>query len=212
MANIQKITTPRGLLEWVTITGEGKENLSGKMKYTASIVLPADNPIFDKIRAFWNDNKPAGFKKDAKSLGIYPHSIATDEVDEEGNKIYDEDPDNLVLRFSTDTTFPDGKAKVIGIYNAKGRKVALPEGTMVGNGTEGCIAGAMGIYENKKNGKVLDAGVTLYLNDLQIIKLVEYSQDAGFEAQDDDGWSGEDDSWAGATEEKSEENTAKPRL
>ena len=72
--SIQKLTTPKGTLEWVTIDGEGKENLSGKMQYVANIVLEADSPVVKKIEQFWKDNKPNGFKKDAKSLGIYPHT------------------------------------------------------------------------------------------------------------------------------------------
>lgn len=210
----QKITTPKASLEWVTITGEGKENLSGKMQYVANAVVPADSPIVEKIKAFWEANKPKGFKKDAKSLGIYPHSIPTDEKDEDGKVIYKEDPDNVTLAFKTGTTYADGSAKVINIYNAKGRKVALPEGVSIGNGTIGCIAGAMGIYANKapKGNSIIDAGVTLYLNDIQIIKLEEYTQDAGFESHDDEdeAWDG-DEGWTGE-EESSDEGKAKPRI
>ena len=81
---------------------------------------------------------------------------------------------------------------------------------MIGNGTIGCISGAMGIYENQS-----DAGVTLYLNDIQIIKLEEYSQDAGFGTYEDeeDGWTGEPD-FEGEPEPEAEasEEKAKPRL
>ena len=219
MAKVQKIATPKGKLEWVTISGEGKENLSGKQKYLASIVLHKDAQIVKDIEEYWNENKPKGFKagrksdtnkKGFKSNGVYPHDVPTGEVDEDGDKIYERDEKNIVLRFSTDTTFPDGKAKTIGIYNAKNRKVALPEGTMIGNGTIGCISGAMGIYENQS-----DAGVTLYLNDIQIIKLEEYSQDAGFGTYEDeeDGWTGEPD-FEGEPEPEAEasEEKAKPRL
>lgn len=207
----QKITTPKAALEWVTITGEGKENLSGKMQYVANAVVPADSPVVASIKAFWEANKPKGFKKDAKSLGIYPHNVPTDEKDEDGKVIYKEDPDNVVLAFKTGTTYASGDPKIINIYNAKGRKVALPEGVSIGNGTIGCIAGAMGIYANKsKVGTVIDAGVTFYLNDIQIIKLVEYTQDAGFDAHDD-----EDEAWDGEPEfggEEADDSAAKPRI
>ncbi len=209
----QKITTPKATLEWVTIDGEGKENLSGKMQYVANAVVPVDSPIVQKIKDFWEANKPKGFKKDAKSLGIYPHSIPTDEKDEDGKTIYAEDPDNVTLAFKTGVTFASGDTKVINIYNAKGRKVALPEGTKIGNGTIGCIAGAMGIYQNTSKAKVvIDAGVTLYLNDIQIIKLVEFTQDAGFDSFDDEeeGWDGEAE--FSGEEETTSESGAKPRL
>lgn len=47
----------------------------------------------------------------------------------------------------------------------------------------------MAIYENGPN-----IGVTLYLNGVQITKFVEYAEDAGFDAVEDEegGWTGED--------------------
>jgi hypothetical protein len=216
MSNIEKFKSPKGLLEWVTITGEGKENMSGKMQYVANVVVEADDPVVQKIKDYWEANKPAGFKKDAKSLGIYPHMVPTDQKDEEGKTIYEEDG-KLYLAFKTGTTFPDGKHKKVQVYNAKAKKVELPEGTMIGNGTIGIIAGAMGIYVSKTpKGAITAAGVTLYLDAIQITKLVEYSADAGFAAEDEDGWSG-DEGWdgEGVTDEASAEESssaAKPRL
>lgn len=211
MSTIQKISTPKAELCWVNITGEGKENLSGARKYVATALVPKDCQLVKDIEAFWKENKPSGFKdtkkddknpKGYKSIGVYPHKVDSGEVDEDGDKIYVEHEELVELRFSTGTTYKDGKAKVIDIYNAKGRKVKLPEDVLIGNGTLGCISGAMGIYEAKAKGKTVDAGVTLYLNAIQVIKLEEYSQDAGFEAHDDEegGWTGEDESWEAETE------------
>lgn len=210
MSTIQKISTPKSELVWVNITGEGKENLSGVMKYVATALVPKDCELVKQIEAFWAENKPAGFKdtkktesnpKGYKSNGIYPHKVDSGEVDEDGDKVYVEHDELVELRFSTGTTYKDGKQKIIDIYNAKGRKVKLPEDVLIGNGTVGCVSGAMGIYEAKAKGKTVDAGVTLYLNAIQIIKLEEYSQDAGFEAHEEEegGWTGEDDSWEGET-------------
>ena len=36
---IRKTKTPKGELRWVIITGEGKEDLQGNLKYSASILL-----------------------------------------------------------------------------------------------------------------------------------------------------------------------------
>ena len=42
---MEKFKTPKGTLEWVIISGEGKENLSGKLQYTANLVLtPETDP------------------------------------------------------------------------------------------------------------------------------------------------------------------------
>ena len=210
---IKKIKSPKSSLEWVTISGEGKENLSGKLQYVANAVVEADDPLIAEIKQFWADNIPKGFKKDAKSLGIYPHKVDSGKKDEDGKAIFEEDG-KLVLTFKTGTTYGDGKVKVIQLYNAKAKKVALPEGTSIGNGTIGKIAGAMGIYENKTpKGALVDAGVTLYLNDIQIFKLEEYTTDAGFEADEedeDDGWEGDENSFEG--EEAKPETKEKPRL
>ncbi len=224
MAKIKPVAfkTPKASLLWATIDGEGKENLSGQMKYVVTAVVPENSEIVESIKAFWKTNKPTGFKdvkkdeknpKGYKSLGIYPHTVKTDEVDEDGDAIYETVEGMVELRFSTDVTWPDGKPKVITIYNAKGNKVQLPEDTKIGNDTIGKVAGAMGLYTVEKNNKVLDAGVTLYLNGIQILKLVEYTADDGFEADDseEDGFTG-DEGWDGAENSSTEEPKAKTKL
>jgi hypothetical protein len=190
----QKLVTGRGKLEWVTIEGEGKANMSGKMQYVANLVIEADDPIVAKIEKFWADNKPAGFKGPCKSNGVYNHKVDSGKTDEDGDKIYTEDG-KVYLSFKTGISYADGKAKVIQIYNAKNNKVRLPEGVSIGNGSIGAISGAMGIYKNEVKGKLLEAGVSLYLDAIQIIKLEEYSADAGFaedESAGDEGWTGDE--------------------
>jgi hypothetical protein len=222
MSKTQKINTPKSELLWVNIDGEGKENLSGKMKYVATALVPKTSAVVKAIQEYWAEHRPTGFKltkktddnpKGYKSIGIYPHKVDTGEVDEDGDKIYKEHDELVELRFSTDTTWPDGKAKKIDIYNAKGRKVALPEDVKIGNGTLGCVSGAMGIYAQEVKGKVVDAGVTLYLNAIQVIKLEEYSADAGFESHDDDedAFTGEQD-WEGETSSEESTGDAKVKL
>ena len=206
--------TPKGELEWVVISGDGKENLSGKMKYTASLVLDpevkADAAFEQQIKNFWKENKPAGFKKEPKSLGIYPHQVKTDETDEDGKPIYEEDG-KLVAVFSTDTTYPKGDPKVVKVYNAKAKEVQLGE-KKIGNGSIGRIAGAMGIYTvMSPNGKsIIDAGVTLYLNGVMITKLEEFTGNGPeFEADEEDGWEGEE-GWTG-DEDSAEAEVEKPK-
>ncbi len=204
MANaIEKIKSTKGELQWVTITGEGKENLSGKMKYQANVVIDpknvaADAALVAKIDAFWEENKPKGFKRKAKSMGYYFHEPVLDAdgdptYDEDGKKIFNKEG-KVHLTFSTDTVYAKtGDTKEIKVYNAKANVVSLGDKT-IGNGSIGYIAGAMGIYTSEKNGKILDAGVTLYLDAIQLTKFVEFTgSDAGFAADEDaDGFTGVD--------------------
>ncbi len=197
MAEVIKLITPRGTLEWVTIDGEGKENLSGKMQYLANIVLDPQNvdthkAVIDELDAYWAENKPADMgKRKAKSMGYYLHDPL---LDDNGDKVLDDedkvvyDPKGRVhLTFKTGTTFASGDPKVVKIYSAKNKIVSLGE-TKIGNGTEGHISGAYGIYANVKNKKTIDAGVTLYLNAIQIKKLVEFTGgDDGFGTSDEEG-------------------------
>ena len=206
----QKITTPRGELEWVTISGEGKENLSGKLQYLASVILPADDAIFDKIAAYWEAEKPKSFKRPAKSLGVYPVYTTSSELDEDGKPVKVLDESRRKLTFKTGTTYPSGDPKKIQVYNAKAQKVELGDRS-IGNGSLGQVSGAMGVYLNKsKTGSVVDAGVTLYLNAIKISKLEEFSQDSGFGADDDAG----DDAFTGADESGfvGDTDEARPRL
>ena len=187
MSTLKKFESARGTLEWVTITGEGKANLSGKLEYLATLVLEGDAAaaLRAEIDAFWAENKPAKFNKDAKSLGYYDHTAPTGEVDEDGKKIY-ASTGKTAFRFKTGTMYKDGKQKVVQIYNSKGNKVVLGE-TQIGNGSIGRIKGAMGIYinANPKTGVAIDAGVTLYLDSIMLLKLEQY-ETGGFSANEED--------------------------
>jgi len=179
VANNQKIVTPIGELAWVFITGKGKEDLNGKPRYCASIRYKNDSPelksVTSVIMEFWDENKPKG-KAKPKSTGI------KEEFDKEGNPT-----GYTMLNFWTGIEFPDGSAKVVKTYNAKGVEVALGS-KKIGNGSRGAISGVAGIYANGPN-----VGVTLYLNALQLTKFVEYSGGAGFTAvKDEEGWTGDD--------------------
>ena len=216
MSTIEKIKqTPRGVFEWVNIRGEGKEDLQGNNKYQVQLVLdPANNEehqtFLDKIEDFWAENKPSHIKK-AKSTGVYPHKVVADELDEEGEKVYEE-TGKVCLMFKTGTEYKDGKNKLIKVFNGKNKEVDIGE-LLIGNGSEGRVAGAMAIYEVKPKGKAkaLEAGVTLYLDGIKLLKLVEYSAGPQFGTEDDDedSWTGDDGDWTG-DEETSTEAEDKP--
>ena len=156
------------------------------MQYVANLVVEADDPILAEIDKFWEANKPKGFKKDPKSTGVYDHTCDSGKKDDEGKTIY-KPSGKKYLAFKTGTTFPDGSTKTVAVYNSKNQKVVLPEGTQIGNGSIGRVAGAMGIYTNQtKQGVVLEAGVTLYLDGIKLLKLVEFSSGPEFDDDDSD--------------------------
>lgn len=217
---VAQIMTPKGMLEWVTITGEGKANLSGKLQYTANLVIdplniPEHAEVIKGIEKFWDENKPKGFKRKPKSIGVYLHDLIKDEageavLDDDGKKQYKEDGLRY-LAFKTGTTYKKGDPKIIKTFNAKGARVALGE-KKIGNGSIGRISGAMGIYVNKDpKGNIIDAGVSLYLDSIQITKLVEFT---GSEPQfapddiDEESFMGVDDSFEG----NAASEAAQPRL
>lgn len=222
MAKVTPFKTPKGKLNWCIISGDGKENLSGKMKYTCDLVLPTDSAeaktLIDFIDNYWEENKPAKWPKNrpAKSLGYKDEKRPV--LDADGNKQYGEDgkvlaekTGNTVFTFSTDTTYPSGDLKKVNVFNAKGNKVDLGD-KKVGNESEGKISGAIGVYEVKgPKGEITDAGCTLYLNSVQITKFVAFSGEEQWDAdEDEEGWTGEGetDGWEG--EQGAEAGTNKP--
>lgn len=204
MATVQPFKSPKGVLNWVIITGEGKINMSGKLKYNADLVLPKDSDeakkLIDFIDEYWLANLPTGFnaKRAPKSTGYRDEMIAV--LDKDGEKQYGEDgkvmkeaTGNVVFTFSTDTTYPSGDQKKVVVFNAKGNKVDLGS-KKIGNLSEGRISGAVGVYTVKdpKGKTITDAGTTLYLNSVMLTKFVEFSGEEQWDADEDgDGWTGE---------------------
>ncbi len=220
MAETKPIKTSVGELRWVFFTGRGKEGKGqkkGTFKYVASRYMKSDDPeclaFKKKIRDFWNDNKPKGVK--CKSLGFRDEVL----VDEDYEPILDKGGREQLtgetsFNFWTGVTWPDGKPKVVDIYSAGNKaegivaaKISL-KGKSIGNGTIGAIAGTMGLYAGEAH------GVSLYLDAIQIHKLVEYSKDPGFEASDEGGYEGEVETESETSFEPEEESKeeAKPRI
>jgi hypothetical protein len=175
MANASlKVVTPNGALKYCTITGQGRPKLKakGKFVYQASVIVTKDQAKeFKKIvDEFFQENKPSGYKKDTPANKIIR--------DIEGDK------KNKLITFSTNTVFEvDGEEQKtkIKIKNSKNQERELPEGVSIGDGSKGAISGKLAIYGDSD-----DAGVSMFLNAVQITKFVEYKSDDGFEAVDDD--------------------------
>ena len=204
---MRKITTPVGELNWCTITGEGKENLSGVMQYKADLILEPvgvneEHDAFVKsIDKYWTDNKPKDFKRKPKSTGVYFCDNVLDKdgkptENEDGDKVYDV-KGRRALRFKTAVTWPDGKPKLVKTFNSKAKPVHLGD-TRIGNGSIGVVSGIMDIYTSVK-----DAGVTLYLDKIMILKLLEDSGENPFGAMASDEYDFEDteESFVGSSEE-----------
>lgn len=179
------ITTPVGTLEWVFISGKGKEDMQGNLMYTVDLVLDGAEAEALKatIDAIWKANKPSHISA-PKSTGHYPHTVSTGEKDENGKAIYKE-TGKTKFTFKTGTTYTSGDAKVVKIFNAKGSEIALGE-QFIANGSRGRIAGAVGVYTIENKGKVMQAGTTLYLNSIQLAKFIPYAGGASFDAIEGD--------------------------
>lgn len=150
MSQNKTLNTPIGELRYTFVTGEGRENLSGVAQYSTQLVLSeeAAAPLIEEIETLWAGS---GIKKQPKSFGY---------------KTLDDG--NIAFSFKTNVESKFGRNKV-DLYDSKGKKFDLGD-ILIGNGTKGRIGGTLAIYDGKTG-----SGVTLYLNRIQIIELVEYT-------------------------------------
>lgn len=183
MPNINKdIKTPKGVLHYVTITGEGRNGaMKGQpenMQYMASIVLKKDSvehkALKEQIDAVWIEySKANGIKGAPKSNGIKPVMKETDELDEYGAKKKVE-TDEVIATFKTNTKWTDGNPKVVDVFQPSGKKCTeqiQAADWKIGNGTDGIIHGVAS--GNNVGGT---HKVSLYLNAIQLAgKLVKYT-------------------------------------
>lgn len=183
-----KLVSPVGSLQYVHISGQGKQNYNEDgYEYVATIYLDKSKP---EVKAFMEqiDEIRSGCPKDKT---MQAEGYKTVYADEEGklfvetdNKKFDKELHKetglISVQYKTKTTFTDGKTKKIAVYNAKGKKVELGE-RRIGNGTTGALSGASEVYVNGKK-----TGVSIYLSSVQVVKFVEYVDDGGFAEQEGD--------------------------
>ena len=160
-----KITTPKGELKWASVTGAGKKDLQGRDIFSVDIEMPYDRaqPLVDEINALWESDKPKG-AKDPKSTGF---------------RIMD-DGQTVKFTFKTSAVYPSGDPKEVTIYDAKAQRTKVTD--KIGNGSVGRVSGMASIYD----AGVAARGVTLYLDSLQLIKLVRYEETASFDVEEGD--------------------------
>lgn len=208
-----KVTTPKGELHWVNISGQGKENYNQDgYNYVATIHLAGEaaEGLKAKIDEVLGEVpkgktiKSTGYRKvykDSDGKLFSPTKVRTIRTeagtDEDGNAYGpDEETDIMAFTFTTRTTYGDGKPKEVKVYNKDAKRVNLGD-RKVGNGSEGCISGKMERFERGK-----EVGVSLFLNAIQLTKFTEYAEDAGFDQQDGefDGVSDEETGFTGETD------------
>ena len=160
-----KVTTPKGELKWASVTGAGKKDLQGRDIFSVDIEMPIERaqPLVDEINGLWESDKPKG-AKDPKSTGF---------------RIAD-DGQTVKFTFKTSAVYPSGDPKEVAIYDAKAQRTKVTD--KIGNGSVGRVSGMASIYD----AGVAARGVTLYLDSLQLIKLVRYEEAASFEVEEGD--------------------------
>lgn len=165
MSAKRNIESPVGEFKWAFIT-KPRENLSGVSQFSITVNMSEDTaqPLIEEIMATW---KESGIKKQMKSAGYKT-----------------EDDGTISFSFKTNATFGDGSSNHVSVFDSKGKKVDLGD-KLMGNGSTGRVKGLAASYESGAN-----AGVTLYLNSVQIMKFVEYEGGDSFDALEGDGFTG----------------------
>ena len=181
-----KVKTQVGNLKYVFITGEGRNNAmpgeEPRMQYVASIETEKDSALHKhfkaQIDAEWKDYKEAfGVKGMPKTNGIKEVMVPDPEgnIDPETEEVAKVPNGNVLITFKTNTTWPDGNAKSVKVYDHKGQDISvavLNADWAIGEGSRGIIHGTA--QGNSIGGK---HKVTLYLNAVQLAKLVKYEGD-----------------------------------
>ena len=185
MGDLVPVVTPVGELYYVQISGQGKLNYNEDgYNYVATIYLTGEaaeqmktkcDEVLGEVPKGKNI-KSRGYRQLLKDAdGLFVPTANTKEREENA-----EETGIWAFQFSTATTFADGKTKKITVYNSAKPPTPINLGDRkIGNGSKGAISGRMQRYERGK-----DVGVSLFLNAVQLVDFVEFTSDAGFEAQE----------------------------
>jgi ABC-type oligopeptide transport system substrate-binding subunit len=165
MSAKRSILIGRSKAKWAFLT-KSRESLSGVKQYSITAEMSQEDaaPIIKEIEEVF---KESGIKKQPKSMGY--------KTNEEGN---------IEFSAKTNAFFADGSANSVPIFDSKGKKVDLGD-KLLGNGSEIRVKVTAATYEAGAN-----AGVTLYLNSVQILKFIEYEGMESFDAVEGDGFTG----------------------
>lgn len=209
-----KVRTPKGELHFVQISGKGKEcyDESKGFEYTATIYLAGDAAKEMKAKCDAVVGT-IGEKESLKSTGYKPVLKDAKGLFTPTKKRKDGEPTQFTaFQFRTNVLYEDGRQKTIDVYNGAAKKISMGR-TLIGNGSLGYISGAMErtVYKG-------EVSCSMYLNAVQVTKLVPYESTAGFEADTDSDFDGIEDEETGfvGTEEDSDSSNetekSTPRL
>ena len=177
MANeSMNVTSPKGALMYMTIDGEGKENFDGDgMVYEATIDVPMKDaePFMDKIDDFMESKAPKGYKQ-----ANVPYKTPSD-----SDKVPE---DHVRFTFKTNVTMPSGSKVKVRIYDSNKVETSLPDDVKIGNGSTGYVSGVLRMYDRPKS---KEYGASLFLKNVLLLDLVEYTPDSGFDDVDTDDFS-----------------------
>ena len=183
----RKVKTMVGPLKWVFIKGEGRNTaMPGqppRYQYLATLRVKENGPehkhMLEQIEAEWNDyKKKFGVKGRPSSIGIKPYMIPdpSGEIDPETEEVRKIPSGEVDITFKTDVKWPDGKPKVIKVYDAKGNDITQWYQNLdgyIGDGSTGVIHGIA--HGNNAGG---NHKVSLYLSAVQLAKFVKGEGDA----------------------------------
>lgn len=190
-----RVKTPVGELKYVFIKGEGRNQaMKGeppRMQYVASFICPKDSDahkeILAQIDAEWQAyKKTSGAKGKPTTNGIKEEFIKdpSGRIDPDTEEVAKIPTGNVIVTFKTNTSFKEGQQTVVKVKDRKGADIteAYQEAEWaIGEGSVGRIFGtAVG---NDIGGK---PKVTLYLNGIQLAKLVKF-MGSDFEADEIEG-------------------------
>ena len=120
-----KVKTLVAPIQWVTITGEGKNNaMQGNephFQYTASILFDKDSKehkqLTAQIDSEWKTYKEKfGVKGLPKTNGIKPYMVESDDksdIDPATEKVRKVDSGKVMATFKTNTKWPDGNDQIV---------------------------------------------------------------------------------------------------
>ena len=186
-----EVKTPVGELAWVFIDGDGKNTAEKPTdepvwKRVATLHLLKGSEKCDKliakIDAVWEELKVtnAGIKK-----ATLPKSLGYKEVKD---KETDEPTGVIAFSFSTNSFWKkDNKPNFVQTLKKDGSPLELND-IKIGNGSRGMIHSQAGLYEYKGT-----FGISLYLNGIQLTKLVPYTGTTINAEEIDDDEVGEDE-------------------
>jgi len=180
-----KVKTLVAPIQWVTITGEGKNNaMQGNephFQYTASILFDKDSKehkqLTAQIDSEWKTYKEKfGVKGLPKTNGIKPYMVESDDksdIDPATEKVRKVDSGKVMATFKTNTKWPDGSEQIVKVFDGKGNDITTAVRNAdwtIGNGSTGVLHGSAAANNVGGTHKV-----TLYLSAVQIGHLDKYT-------------------------------------